>query len=329
MAFISSLSYHLPENIITNEQLKKQFGDIELVAKTMGVTSRHYASTNETASDLAVIAAEKLFSENQTNPKDIGFLIFCTQSPDYFMPSTACVLQNRLGLPTTAGALCIDLGCSGFVYGLAIANSIVESNLAKNVLLLTGDTISKYMHADDKNRLLFGDASSATLISNQGIAKIGEFDLGTDGSGYDNIIVRNGANRHREKTGESYIDKNGNKHYDDCFFMDGEAVFNFTIDRLPQLIDSCLVKNKMNKDDIDYFVFHQANKYMLNTIRKVNKLSKDSFYIDLSDTGNTTSSTIPIGLTKCIKEGIVHHDMNVMIAGFGVGLSWAATTLRF
>lgn len=329
MAFIKAIEYYLPEEIVTNEQLEMEMEGILLTAKTAGVESRRKASKNETAGDLAIRAANLLFQDNNIKPSDIDFLLFCTQSPDYFMPSTACILQNKLGIPTTAGAFSFDLGCSGYVYGLAIANSFVESGLAKNVLLLTADTISKYLHPLDKNRLLFGDAASATLISTDGMACIGSFEKGTDGSGFEHIIIRNGGNRHRELTGKVRKDETGILHYDDNFDMDGEAVFNFTVDRIPLLIKNCLDKNGIPKEDVDYYVFHQANKYMLNTLRKLNKLSKDNFFIDLSDTGNTTSSTVPIGLVKSINAGNIHEGMNVMVAGFGVGLSWAATILKF
>lgn len=329
MAFIKAITYHLPQEVITNEQLETELGGVELVAKTAGVLSRHKAAEGETASDLAVKAAEKLFHEKGILPENIDFLIYCTQSPDYFMPSTSCVIQNRLGIPTTAGAFGYDLGCSGYVYGLAIGNSFVDSGLAKNVLLLTADTISKYLHPEDKNRLLFGDAATATLISTEGVAEIGKFEKGTDGSGFEHIIIRNGCNRHRTMTGESTTDASGNIHRADFFDMDGEAVFNFTIERLPELIEGCLKCNEIDKEDVDYYVFHQANKFMLNTIRKLIKLPKEDFFIDLSDTGNTTSSTVPIGLVKSLGNGSINEGMNVMVAGFGVGLSWAATILKF
>lgn len=329
MAFIKALTYYLPEGIVTNEQLEVELGGVETVSKMAGVDSRRKASENETASDMAVKAAKKLFKEKGITPDEIDFLLYCTQSPDYFMPSTSCVIQDRLGIPTTAGAIGYDLGCSGYVYGLAIANSFVESGLAKNVLLLTADTISKYLHPQDKNRLLFGDAASATLVSTTGIASIGSFEKGTDGKGFEHIIIRNGGNRHRELTSKSYTDGNGNIHYEDYFDMDGEAVFNFTVERIPSLIEDCLKKNNLQKEDVGYYVFHQANRYMLNTLRKINKLPKDSFFVDLSDTGNTTSSTVPIGLVKSIQAGNIHKNMNVMVAGFGVGLSWAATILKF
>lgn len=329
MSYLKAISYYLPERVVTNRELDAELGGIDIVTKTAGVDTRRRAAVNETASDLAVKAAEKLFLENNIKPNEIDFLLFCTQSPDYFMPSTSCVIQDRLNIPTTAGAFGYDLGCSGYVYGLAIANSFVESGLAKNVLLLTADTISKYLHPQDKNRLLFGDAASATLVSTEGIASIGSFERGTDGSGFEHIIIRNGGNRHRAMTGNIREDENGNTHYDDYFDMDGEAVFNFTVERIPDLIKKCLENNGLEKDGVDYYVFHQANKYMLNTLRKLNKLPKDRFFIDLSDTGNTTSSTVPIGLVKSLKAGSISNGMNVMVAGFGVGLSWAATILRF
>jgi 3-oxoacyl-[acyl-carrier-protein] synthase-3 len=329
MAYIKALTYYLPEEIVTNELLEADLEGISLTAKTAGVDSRRKAAKDETASDLAVKAAKQLFMEKSINPSDIDFLIYCTQSPDYFMPSTSCLIQDKLGIPTTSGAFGYDLGCSGYVYGLAIANSFVESGLAKNVLLLTADTISKYLHPQDKNRMLFGDAASATLISTDGMARIGQFEKGTDGSGFEHIIIRNGGNRHRELTGKCTTDENGNLHFEDNFDMDGEAVFNFTVERIPNLIADCLKINNLQKEDVSYYVFHQANKYMLNTLRKLNKLPKDGFFVDLSDTGNTTSTTIPIGLLKSLKAGSIHKDMNVMVAGFGVGLSWAATILKF
>ena len=321
MAYIKGISYYLPEQTLTTEQLSKDFGDegIEQLAKTAGVNIRHIAAPDETAGDMAVKAAEKLFEQFGIMRKDVGFLLFCSQSSDYAMPSTSCIIQDKLGLSTTIGALTYDLGCSGYVYGLALANSLVEMGGAENVLLLTADTISKYMNPTDKNRLLFGDAATATLIAKDGCAEIGKFEMGTDGSGYEHIIIRNGGCRHKLMDGTK----------DDWFEMDGEAVFKFTVERLPKLINGTLEKNRIEKDDVDYFVFHQANKFMLNTLRKVNKIPKERFYVNLEESGNTTSSTVPIGLAKSMKSSAIHHDMNVMIAGFGVGLSWAGTILKF
>lgn len=329
MAYIKALTYYLPDLVVTNEQLFVELGGGETLVKSAGVDSRRKVKEFECASDLAIKAANKLFLDNNIKKESIDFLLYCTQSPDYFMPSTACVIQDRLGLSRQTGAFGYDLGCSGYVYGIAMAKSFVDSGLATNVLLLTADTISKYLHPTDKNRLLFGDAASATLISTEGIAEIGSPVVGTDGSGYEHIIIRNGGNKCKFFTGKSKIDANGNIHYEDYFDMNGEAIFNFTVDRIPSLIKDCLNKNGLQLENIDYFVFHQANKYMLNTIRKLNGLSKNSFFIDLSDTGNTTSSTVPIGIVKSLTTGAIGQNMNVLIAGFGVGLSWAATILKF
>lgn len=332
MAFIKAITYYLPKRVVTNDELEQQLGEvggIASVVKSMGVSERHVAAEGETASDLAVKAAEKLFEENNLSPQNIDFLMFCTQGPDYFMPSTSCIIQDRLGIPTTAGAFGIDLGCSGFVYGLAIANSFVESGQAKNVLLLTADTTSKYIHSLDRNLALFGDAAAATIISSDGIAEIGKFSLGTDGSGYKQIIVKNGGWRNKQMTGAEYEDKNGNIQRDDFFYMDGEAIFNFTVDHIPPLIESTLNKNEVSREDIDFYVFHQANKFMLNTLRKICAIPKDKFFVDLSDTGNTASSTVPIGLCKSLSNGAIQKGAKVMVAGFGVGLSWSGTILNF
>lgn len=329
MAFLKAISYYLPDKLVSNPELEKTFGEESNTLKAMGVESRAWASENETAGDMAVSAAKKLFAENNITPASIDFVIFCSQCMDYFLPSTSCLIQTRLGIPTTVGAFGMDLGCSGYVYGLAVANSLVESGTAANVLLLTADTLTKYIHPQDKNLMLFGDAASASVVSNSGFAKIGKFDFGTDGSGAESIIVRNGSSRHFDKNGNIWTDEAGNTHRDDNFFMDGEAVFNFTVERTPSLIDNCLRKNNLDKEEVGYFVFHQANKYMLNTLRKLNQIPKEKFFVDLSDTGNTSSSTVPIGVVKSMKNDMIKEGMKVMLAGFGVGFSWASTILFF
>ena len=332
MAYIKAISYYLPENKLTNEILQEEFPNLEVVklTKSIGVEQRSIANKNTTAADLAYEAANSLFDSYPNEKKEsIDFVIFCTQSPDYFLPSTACILQDRLKLSKQCGAFSYDLGCSGYVYGLAIANSFVDSGMAKNVLLLTGDTITHYMHPEDKNRLLFGDAGTATLISSTGLARIGKTVYGTDGSGYKSLILHNRGNRCQEITGHTKFDEHGNIQRDDYFYMDGEAIFNFTVDTIPSLINQTLKSNNLKDKDISLYLFHQANKFMLNTLRKVCKIEKDKFYINLEQSGNTTSSTIPIGLKDYIGNNIVKKTDKIMVAGFGVGLSWAATVLEF
>lgn len=332
MAFIKGIAPFIPKGaLLTNIELQDEFPcvDVAKIAKGLGVEKRYIAKKEQTASDMAYEAALNLFAEYQLEPSTIDFVIFATQSPDYFLPSTACVLQHRLGIPDNAGAFDFDLGCSGYTYGLAIANSFVDSGLAHNVLLLTGDTISKYLHSEDKNRILFGDSATATLIAEDGLAEIGSFVYGTDGSGAESLIIKNGANYHRGTTGHIESDAQGNMRQDDFFYMDGEAIFNFTIDRVPKLVNDTLAKNSLVMDDIDLFVFHQANKFMLNTIRKVCGISKEKFYVNMENTGNTTSSTIPLALKDCMQRDLLVSGMRVMVAGFGVGLSWSASILKF
>lgn len=332
MAYIKGISYYLPERILTNEELVKEFPEwsVEKVAKKVGVMSRHIAGDNETAGDLAVKAAQRLFKEYNIQPSEIDFILLCTQSPDYHLPSTACLIQDKLGIPTSAGALDYDLGCSGCVYGLALAKGLISAGIAKNVLLLTAETYSKYLHPSDKsNRSIFGDGAAACLVSIEGLAEIGNFGLGTDGSGAENLIVKTGASRQKQPTGNTSIDAEGHTRYDDFLYMNGGNVFNFTLDVVPPLMKEVLEKNGLTKDDVDEYVFHQANKFMLSTIRKVCLLPKDKFYIDLETTGNTVSSTVFIALKQCLDEGIIKEGMNVMVAGFGVGLSWAGTMLKF
>lgn len=332
MAYIKALSYYLPEMVVTNEELVKEFPEwsVDKVAQKVGIDSRHVAAGYETAGDMAEKAARRLFEEYGISPSEIDFLMLCTQSPDYFLPSTACVLQDRLGIPTSAGAFDYNLGCSGCIYGMAMAKGLIAAGIAKDVLLLTAETYNKYLHPSDKsNRSIFGDGAAACLISTDGFAEIGEFVLGTDGSGADHLIVKTGASRQKATTGLSVEDDEGHVWYDDYLYMNGGAIFNFTLDAVPVMMAQILEKNRMQKDDVDYYVFHQANKFMLNTIRKVCVLPKDKFYINLSETGNTVSSTVLIGLKDCLDNYIVKSGDKVMVTGFGVGLSWGGTILKF
>jgi 3-oxoacyl-[acyl-carrier-protein] synthase-3 len=331
-AYIKAISYYLPETVITNEELVKDFPewDAEKVANKTGILSRRIAQPDETAGDLALWAARKMFEEHQISVNDIDFIMLCTQSPDYFLPTTACILQDKLGIPTTAGALDYNLGCSGYVYGLALAKGLIYAGIAKNILLLTAETYSKYIHPTDKgNRSIFGDGAAATLVSTDGFAEIGEFSLGTNGTGAENLIVKTGAFRERNTLNDCGMDEGGYVKSSDYLYMNGSEIFNFTLEAVPVLMQQVLEKNNIQKDNVDMFVFHQANKFMLNTIRKVCVLPKEKFYIDLEKTGNTVSATIPIALKDTINSGIIKNGMQVMLTGFGVGYSWGGCMIKF
>lgn len=332
-ACIKAISYYLPERVCTNDELVKEFPewDVEKVYAKVGVRQRHLASQTQTAGDLAEAAARKLFAEYGISPDTIDFILLCTQSPDYRLPSTACLLQDRLGIPTSAGALDYDLGCSGCIYGLALAKGLVIAGLARNVLLLTAETYTRYLHPDDKsNRTIFGDGAAACLVSaEEGLAEIGDFVFGTDGSGAGDLMVKTGGARFPEASGQSTVDDDGHVNREDFLYMNGSAIFNFTLDRVPALMEQLLQKAGLGKDDIDYYVFHQANKFMLSTLRKVCGIPKDRFHIDLERTGNTVSPTVFIALKDCLDNGTLRPGMKVMACGFGVGLSYGGTILQF
>ena len=331
MAYIKAISYYLPERVVTNEELVAEFPEwsIDKVAKKVGVYSRHIAAENETAGDMAEKAAKRLFEEYDVDPKQIDFVLLCTQSPDYFLPSTSCLLQDRLGIPTSAGALDFNLGCSGCIYGMALASGLIAGGIARNVLLLTAETYNKHIHPSDKsNRSIFGDGAAACLISTDGFAQIGNFALGTDGSGAENLIVQTGAFRQKSKTNKVSTDEDGHQKYDDYLYMNGTAIFNFTLDAVPAMMTEILAKNQISKEEVAYYIFHQANQFMLNTIRKVCALPSEKFYINLTETGNTVSSTVLIGLRQCLDNCTIKKGMNVMVTGFGVGLSWGGTILK-
>lgn len=328
-SYIKAISYYLPEQVLTNEQLVKEFPEwtVEKVAGKVGVAERHIVGTNETATDLGVHAAENLFLEHNIDKNDIDFVLLCTQSPDYYLPTSACLIQERLGLRTNIGALDFNLGCSGYVYGLSLAKGLIFGGIAKNVLLITAETYSKHLHSKDKgNRTIFGDGATANLISTDGFAEICEFSLGTDGRGAENLIVKKGGMRQPGFKNDFTVDEGGSFTSSDYLFMNGGEIFNFTSEAVPILVNEVLSKNNILQDNIDLFVFHQANKYMMNYLRKLIEIDQEKFYYYLEKVGNTVSSTIPIALYEAEKEGKLKG--NVLLAGFGVGYSWGGVVLK-
>jgi 3-oxoacyl-[acyl-carrier-protein] synthase-3 len=327
-AYIKDIAYYLPAQVLTNEQIAAEFPEwsAEKVANKVGITERHIAAPDETATDMAYQAAERLFAQG-VDRASIDFVLLCTQSGDYFLPSSACMLQDRLGLSKNCGALDFNLGCSGYEYGLAIAKGLIIAGISKNILLLTSETYTKYLHPQDKgNRTIFGDGASATLVSTEGFAEIGEVVLGTDGSGAENLIVRSLGARHKEQLHDLRINEEEGLVSGDHLYMHGGNVFNFTADVVPPMVEELLQKSGLAQDEIYLWVFHQANKYMINYLRKLLDIDKERFYIYMEHVGNTVSSTIPIALVEARKENKLHG--NVLLAGFGVGLSWGGVMLN-
>ena len=334
-AALTAIKSFLPETKLTNEQLAQQFGDwhaSQILSKT-GVAVRGIAAENECASDLGVKAAQRLFESGACAPDEIDFLLFCTQSPDYFTPTTACVMQNALGLPTSCAAIDINQGCSGYIYGLALAKSLVEAGTARNVLLVTADTYMKFINRRDRSLLtLFGDGAAATLIRAVESERelVGPFVLGSDGRGANQIIVKAGGLRSRTSA-ETAIEKEdsaGNWRSDENLYMDGADVFSFALRTVPPTLQQLLEKSGMKLEDVDFIVPHQANKFVLERLRAKLKFPAEKFWIDMEDSGNTVSSTIPIALEKALQQQRVKAGDRVALVGFGVGYSWGATMVE-
>jgi 3-oxoacyl-[acyl-carrier-protein] synthase-3 len=330
-AYIKAISYYLPKNVLTNEHLTERFPEwsVEKVASKIGVNQRHIAAENEFVSDMAISASTKLFDEHQIKPTDIDFILLCTQSPDYFLPTTACIVQDKLGISKNAGALDFNLGCSGYIYGLAMAKGLIMANIAKNILLITSETYSKHINSKDKgNSTIFGDAASATLVSTAGFAEIKEFELGTDGAGANNLIVKEGGMKHPVKSNQEIIEAEGGPIWPSNLYMNGSEIFNFTLESIPPLVKTTIQKNNITEENVDMYILHQANKYMLNHLRKKMGIPEGKFYIYMKNCGNTVSSTIPIALHEALITNQITSNQQILLAGFGVGYSWGACVIQ-
>jgi len=324
-AIIRAIEYHLPERRLTNEDLAAEFPEwgADKIAEKTGIHTRHIAAENELSSDLAVAAARKLFASGAAQAAEIDYILFCTQTPDFLLPTTACLLQQRLGIPCSAGALDFNLGCSGFIYGLSLAKGLIETGQARRVLLLTAETYSKIVDPKDKTvRTIFGDAGAATLIVAADVDGdrdyIGPFAFGTDGSGGPNLVCHRGGMRGPVAQAAGR----------DALWMNGPEIFNFTLRIVPEVVQRLLGKVGIDQGAVDLFVFHQANRYMLEHLRKKLKVPEEKFVFAMEHCGNTVSCTIPIALCEAERSGALKAGMRVMLVGFGVGYSWGATLVR-
>jgi 3-oxoacyl-[acyl-carrier-protein] synthase III len=337
-AAIRATEYYLPTAVSTTADLAAEFPEwsVEKIDKKTGISERHIAGPQECSSDLAFAAAQKLFSSGAVAPADVDCLLFCTQSPDYFLPATSCVLQDRLGIPTTAFALDFNQGCSGFIYGLGMAKGLIETKQAKRVLLLTAETYSKFIHPRDRSvRTIFGDAAAATLIEavvdNDPEPLIGPFVWGTDGRGAKNLIVPSGGMRcpRSTETAQEFEDSNGSLRSRDNLFMDGAEIFEFALRAVPLAFHELLARAGRTSEEVDLFIFHQANRYMLNSLRMALAIPENKFYVSMRHCGNTVSSTIPIAIKHACLEGRLARGNVAMLVGFGVGYSWGAVLVTW
>jgi 3-oxoacyl-[acyl-carrier-protein] synthase-3 len=334
-AFVVDIRHALPDGTLDNEQLASLYpgwAAEKIYAKT-GIRTRHIAAPDECASDLAFRAAQDLMAHTGLDPSTVDFLLYCTQTPDYIMPTTACVMQHRLGLPTSCGALDYTLGCSGFIYGLGLSKAMIDSGQVRTMLLITADTYSKLTNPADKSvRTIFGDAATATLIvAGEQETLVGPFVYGTDGGGgvKDIIIPAGGRRRPAEPQAELVMDDSGNGRTVNDLYMNGPEVFNFTLRMVPEAVRQLLEKAGIDQDAVDLFIFHQANGFMLEHLRKKIRIPAEKFILAMEDVGNTVSSSIPIALQCAARRGQLKPGALVMLVAFGVGYSWGATLIRW
>lgn len=332
-AHIKAISYYLPEKTLSNAQLVDLFPQLkeEGIFKATGVKIRHITAPGIIGSDLAYFSAVKFFEEQPHKKEEIDFLLYCTHGLDFKGPTSACILHERIGLPNKCGAMDIPYGCTGFTYGIAIAKSLIESKLAKNVLLLTSDIPSTVIHPQNQDlRSIFGDAGACTLISESaGDSSIGSFVFGTDGKGAKNLIVRNSGTR--EPVTREYLEKNadaGGMPYG-TMEMNGAQIYIFAARVVPPMVKELLEKENLQMEDIDLFVFHQASGFLLEILRRRLKIPPEKFFVFLENVGNTVSATIPIALREALDAGKIKPGSKVLLAGFGIGYSWAGTIVRW
>jgi len=333
--FIHSIGIHLPEETCSNQELIQDYGEWttnKIVSKT-GIQCRKVCREGELVSDLAVNAANALFENNPAARDEIDFLILCTESPDYLLPPTSCIVHARLGLSKNCAAFDYNLGCSGYIYGLALAKSLVHSGLSHKTLLIMADTYTKHINAKDKStRTIFGDGAAASLICRgPGESFIGEFSLGTDGSGAFELCIPAGGmkNPRTQATAVEMQDKYGNIRSQNNLYMNGPALYKFTDQLVPELVNQVMIKNDFNFDNIDLFIFHQANAYLLEKLRSKINIPKDKYYVNLLNIGNTVSASIPIAMSLAENEGKLTKGMHVCLIGFGVGFSWGGTIIKW
>ena len=319
-AKIRAIASYLPPTIENNSDIV----DGRFIKK-IGVKSRHIV-TNESAGDLALNAAEKLFADYNIDRDETDFILLCTQHPDYQMPHTAAHLQSRLGLKKSVGSMDIALGCSGYVYGLAVSKSFIETGLAKKILFLTSSVYTKYINVKDTStRPLFGDGATATWLEGSDKESLKAFIFGSDGSRYDKLIIPVGGSKFPPRDNPEVFATDDNKNYRSNYevFMDGMAITYFTLREIPKLVDDVLTAANLTRTDLDYCIFHQANKFMMTYLRDKAGLNDVPFHNDITNTGNIVSGSVPLAIEQVIKSRGAAGLKNVMLAGFGVGLSWA------
>jgi 3-oxoacyl-[acyl-carrier-protein] synthase-3 len=328
MTSIEAISYAFPTKLVSNQQLASEYPnwDFERLEKRTGVFTRYVAEEHETALDFALRACQELDSKGQLQPEDIDALIFCTQSPDYIMPPNSCVLHGKLGLRSEVLAFDITLACSGYIYGLRLADSLIKGGGARRVLLATADTYTRYIHPGDRaTRCLFGDGGAVSIISrSQNGHGIRDIRCGTAGAQYQKFIIPAGGMRLQRSpnTAKEKTDHSGNIRSDEHIKMDGMGVLSFFNATVPCSVRETLRRNGFSIADVDLFVFHQASQVVLDSIRAGLNIPAEKMVYDLAEVGNLVSASIPVALKRAFDRGQAKPGQLALLCGFGVGLSW-------
>lgn len=311
----------LPQKVLSNEDIEYLGWSAKKIFIKTGIKSRHISGVDETALDLAQGACEDLFLKYNINKNEVDYILYCTQSPDYNLPNNVSILHKKLNLRNDIASLEFNQGCSGFIYGLSISKALINSNQATNVLLVTADTYSKYIDENDRaNKTIFGDGATATLLTKDVVEKFGEFIFGTNGDGASNLCLNNSGLSKNNLTNEGFENK---------LFMNGSEIFNFTLEVVPSSIEKVLEKNNISFDQIDYFLFHQANNFMLEHLRNKLNIPEHKFLKFIETTGNTVSSSIPLLIDSVNQKNLFKKGDKLLLIGFGIGYSWGTTIIEY
>lgn len=332
--YIKNIEYAFPDLIVSNDDLQKQNPqwDLKKVGEKSGVFSRHKSADSETAYDIACKAIDQLFASTDIRVNDIDGIIFCTQSPDYIMPSNAFLIHKKFSFKPSVWAFDYNLACSGYIYGLSICRGMIETGMAKNILLITADTYSKFINEGDRSAsVLFGDGAAVSIISQSDKDNVVGIELASSGNEFDAFYIPAGGCRipKSEETKKTSIDTSGNVSSLENIHMNGFAVWKFISVTVPKQIKSLLQKHNMTLEEIDFFGFHQASKLTLDSLIKALKIDADKAFMNLHNIGNTVSASIPILLKQAEEQGKLKRGDMMLLSGFGVGLSWGSIIIKY
>jgi len=325
---IHDIAVYLPEGIITNEDLSARFEGLKPadIFKRTGVKERRRTVENFIMSDMVFEAAQLLFKDKPGMREQIDTLILVGHGYDYKAPITAAILQHRLQLSKNVLSIDLPHGCTGYINGLAVSKGLIEGGMAKHVLLLTGDTPSFVIGKENAElQSIFSDSGTATYITADETEDYQKFIFGTDGAGAENLIVKRSSSRGPADV--DYLNKGG--RLNGLMEMNGTEIFTFAIKIVPKLVQQTLEKNNLTLDQVDYVIFHQANSFMLDILRRKINIPKEKFFNDIIETGNTVASTIPIALKSAYEKGLIKRGDIILLAGFGLGYTWGATIIKF